>query len=265
MPTPFLENTPREIRDIIYRYVLSSPTGNVALLETSEILGIPSCESLSAASNFLIVSSPSSETDDPSSLVIISLTLLRTCKQIHDECKNLFWKWNVLSIGEPKTRSFSRLMRPYLLQPSGQIHSIELDVNKGTLLRVDDIRFTLNMLVHWSRVGCLKNISINWNPIFPKDTVASGGGDISGLLHSEQWFGFSIYSRVVIKTKFSKIAGRTSEYNYLFRSLFPQVLHEVFGGELLLDGFLCFKNHQQLVKSFNDGPDNEIIPNLSII
>jgi hypothetical protein len=41
MPTPFLEKTPREVREIIYRYVLSSPTGSVTLLETSEILGIP--------------------------------------------------------------------------------------------------------------------------------------------------------------------------------------------------------------------------------
>jgi hypothetical protein len=80
------------------------------------------------------------------------------------------------------------------------------------------------------------------------------------LLHGEQWFGFSVRNRVVIRTRPHKDEERTSQYNYLFQTLFPQLLHEVFGGELLMDDLLCFKDHQQLVGSFNTGQDNEVIP-----
>jgi len=207
-----------------------------------------------------MVSSSSNLDDETSIMTILSLTLLRTCRQINQECKDLFWKLNVLSLGEPMDRSFSRLTRPYLLQPSGQLHSIELDVNKGTLRMLDEIHFTLTMLVHWSRVGCLKNILINWDPILPKKAMVSSGRDVSRSLYSEHWFGFSVHNRVVIRTKPLKDQERSSQYNYLFDAFFPQLLHEVFGGELLMDETLCFKDDQRLVESFKTGPDDEAIP-----
>jgi hypothetical protein len=65
---------------------------------------------------------------------------------------------------------------------------------------------------------------------------------------------------VVIKTKPSKDDRRHSQYNDLFRTSFPQLLHEVFGGELWIDGFKCYRSNRRLVKSFNGGQDGAAIP-----
>src|SRR3954470_9573935 len=70
MPKPFLEILPREIRDQIYTLVLASPSGVVSLLPwTADVAR--------------------------------SLRLLRTCKQIHRECKDIIWQHNRLTVREP--------------------------------------------------------------------------------------------------------------------------------------------------------------------
>lgn len=83
--------------------------------------------------------------------------------------------------------------------------------------------------------------------------------DIFRLLN-EYWFGSNSQNRVVIRTKHSNDVGRDSHYNFILQAYILQLIHEVFGGELLIDEFLCFKDHCQLVSSFDAGQNGEVIP-----
>ncbi|KAG4033958.1 hypothetical protein MFRU_004g04530 [Monilinia fructicola] len=69
MAPPFLQIFPREIRDIIYTYILAGSDGIITL--------------------------------SPWSIdVVRSLSMLRTCKQIHRECKDIIWAHKGMSLRE---------------------------------------------------------------------------------------------------------------------------------------------------------------------
>jgi hypothetical protein len=80
---PSLLNIPREIRDAICIEVLQSPTGRVTFIPTNPDTGYP----------FKII-----QVDEEELKIhgITTLALVQTCKQIHNECSNLFWKLNTV-------------------------------------------------------------------------------------------------------------------------------------------------------------------------
>lgn len=83
----FLQILPPEIRDQIFRYVLVSPTGAITLTRAS-YRQLPLRYKIFAA-----------DSDNPE---LLTLSLLRTCKQIYVESKHTFWRWNTLDIEELK-------------------------------------------------------------------------------------------------------------------------------------------------------------------
>ena len=79
----FLRDLPPEIRDQIYTYVLASPaTGIIDLRPWT-------------------------------TAVEKSLSILRTCKQVHRECKDLIWQHNGMALRDDHNQLFDRLAKCY--------------------------------------------------------------------------------------------------------------------------------------------------------
>src|ERR1019366_7977076 len=95
MPGTTLTTLPREIRDHIFEYVLSSPTGQIHLQD--RFIRLP-WYNTSVSNN------------DPhhDGRGTISLSFLRTCQLIYDECKDRLWDYNTLDLGTD-SRAYSGL------------------------------------------------------------------------------------------------------------------------------------------------------------
>lgn len=89
MASILLQGMPREIRDQIYLHVLA-PTGVIYFVPVppfrinGRFKAVPSAQSLLSS--------------DPTEA--ISLSILRTCKQIYEECKDLFWEHNTVRLND---------------------------------------------------------------------------------------------------------------------------------------------------------------------
>src|SRR4051794_17736511 len=121
MPRPFLEVLPREIRDQIYTLVLASPSGIVSLLPwTADVAR--------------------------------SLRLLRTCKQVHRECKDIIWQHNRLAVREP-TELLRTLTVSAKHRDSRKLREISISVE---VLDVDELEWIMTglpILAGLSRTG----------------------------------------------------------------------------------------------------------------
>src|SRR4051794_5284840 len=116
MPQTFLEILPPEIRDTIYRFILQSPTGIITLSKSSYRLRpvryrIHTCDD-----------------DQPET---ISLSFLRTCKQIYNECNHKLWKWNVLDIEHLKSLHSRDGFKLRGLDPkiTSQVRKVQMDLD----------------------------------------------------------------------------------------------------------------------------------------
>ncbi|KAK0100828.1 hypothetical protein ONS95_007276 [Cadophora gregata] len=82
---------PREIRDEIYSWILISPTGYVRPINT----GHSPTDPMPANPQFTYSHhTPFQRTSSES----ISFTILRTCRQIYVEAKDVFWKNNIIVV-----------------------------------------------------------------------------------------------------------------------------------------------------------------------
>ena len=242
MPLPFLEVFPREIRDQIYTYVLASPSGLVSL---------------------------SPWTVD----VARSLSLLRTCKQIHRECKDIIWLHNRLKPREP-TQLYQKFRK---LGKHGQIRHIRQLKLCLELLDHDELEWmckSLKGLEDWCRVGRLESIKLTaiWEKPRGVDefkevlNLRKYGEPLDGRLYRES----STWTRMVVNTGWPRFSHwgkqRWLKAMLLDRSGICKLLREIhimFGGELYVDGMLCFKDNLQTVKECQLDPRNgeiRIIP-----
>lgn len=240
MPRGFLDVFPREIRDQIYTYVLASSSSAVTLSPwTIEVTR--------------------------------SMTILRTCKQIQRECKEIIWSHNGLSLRSPTQISarFSELMEVDDLR---RIQHIEICLE---LLDKDDLEWIasgLKALARLPRIGALRSISliaINDRPRSIKEyeeeldlmcsgeyvdgRLFGGGSDDNGnnLIFKTSWPHFSHWGKQ--KWLREMLMDRSDTTTVL------KELHETFGGHLFVDGFLCFRNGKQLAKTSSLNPrDGEV-------
>lgn len=127
MPTSFLD-LPRELRDVIYEHLLISPTGYVTPivdkrartlrfnLHTStgrdQVTNIPSWGFPARDWKKLVLSNSD----------VLSLSLLRTCQQIWQETRGIFWSNNTFLFQHPK--SMQRTLKLMGQVPSRRIESI---------------------------------------------------------------------------------------------------------------------------------------------
>ncbi|KAL2071915.1 hypothetical protein VTL71DRAFT_13150 [Oculimacula yallundae] len=235
MPLSFLEAFPREIRDQIYTYCLASRSGAVTLSPwTVEVAR--------------------------------SLSLLRTCKQIHRECKDLIWHYSRLHL-RPCT-SLSQKFKGSLKH--GHARRIRLLKISLELLDRDELEWfasSAKALGDWCRYGRLEAITIvaEWDK--PRDVqefkeiqnLRRYGEVLDGRLFRES----STWTRMVVHTGWPRFCHWGKQRWLREMLLDPSGIHElllgihnVFGGQIFVDGLLCFKNHEQVVKQYHFDPRN---------
>ncbi|KAF4628683.1 hypothetical protein G7Y89_g9471 [Cudoniella acicularis] len=179
----FLEVFPREIRDQIYTYILSSSSAVTLTPWTIEVTR--------------------------------SMTVLRTCKQIQRECKEIIWLHNGLRLQEP-TQLFTKFTA---LMENPEVRTIEHMEICLELLDRDELEWMcsgLQALSNLSKVGSLKSVSlvaINDRPRGIKEyeeeldlmctgeyvdgRLFGGGPDVKGtkLIYKTSWPHFSHWGK----------------------------------------------------------------------
>jgi hypothetical protein len=88
----FLDILPREIRNDIFEYVFTSKNGTIQFVPINS--DPPIRHRIEAFSHLF------NQRGQVIGRTRISLAILRTCKQIYDECKDLLWKYNDLLIDD---------------------------------------------------------------------------------------------------------------------------------------------------------------------
>ncbi len=235
MPLLFLEAIPREIRDQIYTYALASRSGIVTL--------------------------------SPWTLdVAKSLSLLRTCKQIQRECKDLIWHHNRLHL-RPQTQLSQKFKD---LLKHGHARRIRLLKVTLELLDRDELEWiasSARALGDWCRYGRLESITVvaEWDK--PRDVqefkeiqnLRRYGESLDGRLYRDS----STWTRMIINTGWPRFC-HWGKQRWLREMLLDPSginallleIHNVFGGQLYVDGLLCFEDHKQVVGEYHFDPRN---------
>ncbi|KUJ16100.1 uncharacterized protein LY89DRAFT_648257 [Mollisia scopiformis] len=235
MPLPFLEVFPREIRDQIYTYVLASPSGAVTLSPwTVEIAR--------------------------------SLSLLRTCKQIHRECKDIIWYHNRLDIRQP-THLHRKFLTLSKQRPARRIRQLKVCLE---LLDRDELEWVASAaagLEEWCRVGRLESITLSTEWDKPRGieefkeilSLRKYGECLDGRLYQES----STWTRMVINTGWPRFSHWGKQRWLKEMLLDPSGLNELlgsihgaFGGQLYVGGKLCFDNRVRVVEDLKLDPRN---------
>ncbi|KAH6666610.1 hypothetical protein B0J14DRAFT_604002 [Halenospora varia] len=213
----FLEVFPREIRDLVYTFVFSSSASETVALSPW---------------NFEVTK---------------SMTILRTCKQIQRECKEIIWQHNGLRLREP-TQLFTKFSALMDHPNVAQIRHIEIWLE---LLDRDELEWVLSglePLSKLSKTGSLDSISlvaINDRPRNIKEfeeelDLVSSGEEVDGrfwrggreeqgtkLIYKTCWPRFSGWGK---QSWYREMLLDRSDTTPLLRQL-----QDIFGGKLLID------------------------------
>lgn len=240
MSQGFLEAFPREIRDQIYTHILASSSNAVTLSPwTIEVTR--------------------------------SMSILRTCKQIQRECKEIIWRHNGLYLRSP-TEIFTRFSKLMEVDDLRRIRHIEICLE---LLDKDDLEWVfsgLKALSNLHRLGSLKSISlvaINDRPRSMKEyeedldlmcsgeyvdgRLFGGGPDASGR-NLEFKTGWPRWSNWGKQNWLKEMLLDRSDTSSLLMDI-----HKTFGGYLLVDGSLCFRNGKVVPNSSKVNPRDGVI------
>jgi hypothetical protein len=257
----FLEDFPREIRDAIYFHVLVSPTGLVNLVVRWDDKDKPIPGRLRIQ--------PHAKDGDPVKLrkQAINLSLLRTCKQIHEEAKNLFWEQNKIHLFGPGQLlgSFQGLDVGLSLK----IRYLEIDIDVRTIAVVKQISEALETLGRWSREGNLKEVTIALvvrNPSQVASRVVESLLDLRSHSRSRLMYqdfltvlkeaggndGYltKVMRRIVFDAYWRR--GRSLPKHWQLgiecKNPMPVVkdIHDAFGGEFWMDGLRVFKDQVEV-------------------
>lgn len=267
MSPPFLRTLPREIRDLIYTYILAGPDGTITLL--------------------------------PWSIEVAqSLSILRTCKQLHRECKDIIWEHKRLSIREfPQLGSKLKNIHPILCGTKRWHIIVQLEV-----LDWDELEWVERSLS--AAPTSLREphaITIRASKERPQTTqefqdfldLRSNGEIVDGRLvleyprassndflnpKSRKWI---VDERLLLPDLPS---SRRSYQTWMINTSWPRMspwakrkwlaemlidttdtrkllyrIHNTFGGRLYVDGVLCLKEGKQIVKNMKlDSRDGEL-------
>ncbi|KAH8596306.1 hypothetical protein B0O99DRAFT_510041 [Bisporella sp. PMI_857] len=229
MALSFLEVFPREIRDQIYTFVLAGSSGKVSL---------------------------SPWTVD----VARSLSVLRVCRQMQKECKAIIWQHNRLTV-RPVTQLFQALQ----------------SISAPRLQGIEHIRMSLELLdrdeLEWADGGVkafaswpdLRTITFtaNWErprnvAEFHQELDLRRGRIYDGRLYNPD---MRPSDTLRIMTGWPRFC-HWGKHNWLQVMLLDagrvddilQDMHNKVGGEMWVDGVLCYKDHTQLVENFGLNP-----------
>jgi hypothetical protein len=247
MPRSFLEVFPREIRDQIYVYILASPSGYVTL--------------------------------SPWTLEVAkSLSILRTCKQIQRECKDIIWYHKGLKLRE-KTQLYRRLKLLSKYRNLRHIRQLKISLE---LLDRDELQWlayslpALRDLCYEGKLSSIK-LSATWEK--PSNLsefkeilrLRKEGEPVDGRLYLQH----STLRTTHVNTGWPRFSHwgkqRWLREMLLDPSGIDQLLeeiHGIFGGHLYVDGLLCFKEGTRSCQSVFLDPRNgsiEITPGSRLI
>lgn len=267
MSSKFLEDIPREIRDKIYSYVLACSSGSVSLFPW--IYDPP---------NLRFNTLPF----DPHRNIIagvkgsIDLSLLRTCKQIQRECKDIIWEHNGLHLREPP-KLFGKFNRYTTFKNIRGIKHVKIHLE---LLDWDELEWmskSLKALVILGKEGSLESIRLvatrdrqrrlmefeHLSNLKKHGEIMDGrwyrAAPISGPQSLQQ-------STFAINTGWPRFS-HGGKQNWLREMLLDPTqpngvlkeMHDTFGGELYVDGLLCYKDYTEVVETFKlDQREGEI-------
>ncbi|KAI9048366.1 hypothetical protein LZ554_007202 [Drepanopeziza brunnea f. sp. 'monogermtubi'] len=237
MPLAFLQVFPREIRDQIYTHALSTRSGAVTLSPwTVEVAK--------------------------------SLALLRTCKQVHRECKDLIWHHNRLSLRSDHTQLSQKFRGLLKHGPAKRIRLLRLTLELLDRDELEWIASSAKALGDWARHGRLESITIvaEWDK--PRDlqefkeiqNMRKYGEVLDGRLYKDS----STWTRMAVNTGWPRFCNWGKQRWFREMLMDPGginelllELHEAFGGgRLYVDGLLCFKDHLQVAEGYHVDPRN---------
>jgi hypothetical protein len=271
MALHFLRDFPREIRDQIYIHVLRSSTGYITLSTGKDIYG---------DTRFKIRPYDGTKTTSAYNGVkdsIVALSLLQTCKQIHEETKDVLWAQNEFVADGPLNLLSVHDGLPRSLRL--QIERVNLNVDFTDRRAVKWTAQALRSSGEWSREGSLKRVTLTvlcqtWERgayaveklikvrqygvpmdrsrenVIPRDrlmlfqeyiaVLKEAGGQAGYLSHLERIIVFDAEWR----------PDRPSHRRLVIGFRNPRCLiedmHGAFGGEFWMDGLLCFKDHVEI-------------------
>lgn len=253
MSPPFLTTLPREIRDLIYTYILASPDGSVTL-------------------------SPWSVD------VVRSLSILRTCKQIHRECKDIIWQHKGLVL-----RKHVQLSRKFKVQQAisdrlGAKWSLFLNMEVLDWDELDWLCRGLQPITSTYTANPPTTIIIKTSKERPQTVeefrdviqLRENGEIVDGRLFQAYATGSRIGNERVsrLSSKWDMVVNTAwprlspwAKRKWLAEMLldpadtthFLYQLHSLFPGELYINGVLFLKNKKQVMESLRLDPrDGEI-------
>lgn len=263
MPSRFLEDLPGEIRAQIYSYVLA-PTGCITPKRTSTGATLWSWPSLF----------PNEE---------VNLSLLQTCRQIHEESKDVLWSDNILcfpprrSIFDPEEDAVFVRSDSYF---SRHVRTVELrftpspfDLAKvATFLQplgawdsgvLREVRFTISGMGTMTMFGEL--VSVIWQRAMRRrryPNMKPGGFDSASLFNILRLAGNEETGHLRhLRRRLNIQLGIRLSSNKARREWFSvhkpedceetlRELHQSLGGELYMDGVLCYKDGLRLRETF---------------
>lgn len=272
MPCRFLESLPLEIRREIYSHALQSLTGFVVLRRplvdiNRGLIIVPFDPRLTLLYPHLR----------------IRLFLLRANKQIHHESKNLLWQLNALYIQATDYVTDIMMMESLRYQLSHHIRHVEIDLGSFFLTGVGNTGRALRAFADWSRRGSLEKFTVIFpetiGKVFPHIRPGSSAHNsnptYSSTYSMPRYFGKVMeYARVLEEAHDGideDVAGFAAHVdkkiiidtgldhatlldkrmwlvqNVYRKNSFTSDLHAGFGGELWMDGELCYKDGVRMI------------------
>ncbi|KUJ14653.1 uncharacterized protein LY89DRAFT_686341 [Mollisia scopiformis] len=270
MVSTLLNSLPREIRDQILLYVLASPTGYISLIE-ADTDDWP-WRHLKEPLNIVPTSSEGTIFYDAT----IKLSVLRVCKQIYHESKHVLWKHNVLRLQRPEDLATFTIWDSLSHQLSCQLRSIELQFDLFVPRKFFSTKKALQTMVEWSRTGALKNFTL----VFTKRVNRRTGHDESFQEVLGRWRGLPVWGatpppsisdcekymamlrtlgsidkgfapgvrkKLILDTGLSTRSPLEKlmwlrRWTPLHPNWFAEELNHAVGGDLYMDGILCYKD-----------------------
>ncbi|TAQ83838.1 hypothetical protein B7494_g7838 [Chlorociboria aeruginascens] len=267
MATSFLDKLPREIHDHIYEYVLA-PSGHAIYGYTLLSRGVFLPHGYLQGNQIFPEWPHEAPYTEP-----INLGLIRTCRQIHGESKDVFWQKNAIHLSTtatfvnrlPKSPEFSRLVAQH-------VQHVQLDINLDQPAQVQFLNHSLVRLSDWSRRGDLRTVILNIPvgiSLFEMYLRSTRGREV----------GFSRASLEVLKPALAQLStverklylgtgfsGLSIESQQAFLAEFSTEsaqyildLNQIFGGDLFVDGFMCYKNGVWIQNGFELRKVNQAI------
>lgn len=247
---------PRKVRDKIYIYALSSATGYLYLSIRTQDL-----------KHFALV-----PFEPPNNLrgARIRPSLLQTCKQIYHEAKDVIYThntWALLDIGDLPTR-----FRELDVGLSRRLRHIWLGVGIKHRDSLKDAARGLEILSGWARpVGNLQTVTLSvvagrddMHDLMELRALENGRLLQAGIQIQAGWAGKFQKYLSVLRNSWGKYdgqwAGVSRKLDFMIGYLkegficepweMVKEMHDAFGGELWIDGRLCYMDGIEVLQPF---------------